>query len=44
MFKLKDKYNTQEYVFANLNELNDKEKQMIKDIYMDIIGKYFDLI
>tara|TARA_R100001463_G_scaffold6275_2_gene20681 strand:+ start:4944 stop:5078 length:135 start_codon:yes stop_codon:yes gene_type:complete len=44
MFKLKEKYNTPDYVFADLNKLSDEEKQDIKDNYMNIISKYFDII
>lgn len=44
MFKLKDEYNTPDYVFADLNNLSDEEKQEIKDNYMNAISKYFDLI
>tara|TARA_R100000700_G_C3175397_1_gene150235 strand:+ start:928 stop:1062 length:135 start_codon:yes stop_codon:yes gene_type:complete len=44
MFKLKEKYNTPEYIFADINAVSEEEQQIIKDNYMDIIGKYFDLI
>ena len=44
MFKLKDEYNSPDYVFADLNKLSDEEKQEIKDNYMNVISKYFDLI
>ena len=44
MWKLKEKYKTKDYVFADLNNLSDEEKQEIKDNYMNVISKYFDLI
>jgi len=44
MFKLKEKYNKPDVVFADLNELSEQEQQMVKDNYMDVIGKYFDWI
>jgi len=44
MFKLKDEYNSPDYVFADLNKLSDEEKQELKDNYMNVISKYFDLI
>ena len=44
MFKLKDEYNSPDYVFADLNKLSDEEKQELKNNYMHIINKYFDLI
>ena len=45
MFTLKEKYNKPELIFADLNELSEEHKQMIKNNYEglgDIISKYFD--
>ena len=47
MFKLKDEYNTADYIFTDLNELSEEHQQMIKDNYEglgDIMNKYFDWI
>jgi hypothetical protein len=44
MWKLKEKYNTKDYVFFDPNELSEENKTIILEKYPDLFDEHFIIL